>query len=67
MRHPEYYLGRAEETRLIAEHCMPGIREELLSYVEIYERLADEAKQLQEQSLLSADQQRPDRRAAPQS
>ena len=41
MRHPQYYLGRADETRVIAEATLdPHARDFLLSCVAEYELLA---------------------------
>lgn len=41
MRHPQYYLGRADETRVIAEATVdPHARDFLLSCVVEYELLA---------------------------
>jgi hypothetical protein len=45
MRHPKYYVGRADETRAIADHVRgAAFREELLDFAKLYERMAEEAK-----------------------
>jgi hypothetical protein len=46
MRHPEYYVGRAEETRIIAEQVRnPKHRVELMEFARQYEQLAEEARE----------------------
>ena len=51
MRQPEYYLGRADETRVIADAALdPKARDELIKIAAEYDDLAKQANTLPERS-----------------